>query len=104
MVWGGILILLGVMSLAGSAQTNNHEGDWLAVIMLLSGGALAFFGWQHTKRSKEAAGIALQMIREEGKLDAAQLAQRMDMSEVDIRGFVAEAQRKGIISFKVEIV
>ena len=76
----------------------------MAFLMLFGGGALAFFGWRHMKQSKEAIGIAFQMIRDDGNLNAAQLAQRMGLSEVDVRGFVAEAQRKGIISFKVEIV
>jgi hypothetical protein len=104
LVWGLILAGFGVIALMGSAASNQHEGDGMSVLLILGGGAMVFFGWQYIKRAKEVASIALQMIREDGKIDAALLAQRMGLSEVDIRPMIAEAQRKGIIGFKVEIV
>lgn len=104
LIWGVILAVLGAMSFIGASTTSNHEGNPIAAVLLIGGGVMAFFGWQHTKRAKEVASIALQMIREDGKLDAALLSQRMGLSEVDVRPMIAEAQRKGIIGFKIEIV
>ena len=44
------------------------------------------------------------MIRENGNVDARQIANSLGVSEVDIRGHLAVGQRKGIVPFKIDIV
>ncbi len=100
--WGISLMVLGVFALLGSNEVNGAAGG--AVIMLIAGGVLTYFGNQHLKRAKQATAFALEMIREEGEIDARQLAQRIGVSEVDIRVYLAESQRKGVIPFKVDII
>lgn len=102
-VWGLVLAALGLTSLIG-ANGQNSGAQGLSVIMLIGGGVLAYLGWQALQQYKQTTALALQMIRENGKLSAGELAQRMGESEVVIRGHIAEAQRKGIVPFKTEIV
>ena len=47
---------------------------------------------------------ALQMLRADGVINAGELSERCGITEVDIRGYLAHAQRNGIIPFKAEIV
>ena len=90
------------MALFGSNSVNDAAGG--GVMMLIGGGVLTYYGNQYLKRVKQAASFALEMIREDGKIDASQIAQRIGVSEVDIRMYLAESQRKGVIPFKAEIV
>lgn len=47
---------------------------------------------------------ALQMLREHNKVDAAKLAQRFGISEIDARAYIAESRRRGAFPFKADIV
>lgn len=100
--WGIALMVLGVLALIGSNEVNDAAGG--GFMMLIGGGVLTYYGNQYLKRVKQASAFALEMIREEGKIDASQIAQRIGVSEVDIRMYLAESQRKGVIPFKAEIV
>ncbi len=100
--WGIALMVLGVLALIGSNEVNDAAGG--GFMMLIGGGVLTYYGNQYLKRVKQASEFALEMIREEGKIDASQIAQRIGVSEVDIRMYLAESQRKGVIPFKAEIV
>jgi hypothetical protein len=100
--WGITLMVLGVLTLIGSNSVNDAAGG--GVMMLIGGGVLTYYGNQYLKRVKQTASFALEMIREDGKIDASQIAQRIGVSEVDIRMYLAESQRKGVIPFKAEIV
>jgi len=100
--WG---IFIVVISLANLLFDRSPEGfAAINILALIGGGALIYFGAQYLKRVKTVTAFALQMIRESGKIDAVELAQRVGVSEVDIRGDISESQRKGIIPFKVDIV
>ena len=102
--WGCLLSYLGTLLLSGASLTGNHDGDGVALLILLAGGVLAYYGSRHRSRTKETASIALQMLRQDGKIDASKRAVRMGLLEVGIRPMLAESQRKEIIPFKAEIV
>ena len=57
-----------------------------------------------SKIANDATEFALQMLRDENKINAREFAARAGASEVDVRMHIAEAQRNGIIPFKAEIV
>jgi hypothetical protein len=59
--------------------------------MIISGAVLTYFGNRYLKRLKQSATFALQMIRTDGKIDARELSQQMQLSEVDIREYIAES-------------
>lgn len=112
LVWGIILLSIGVLNFIANIEklkTDPANGDissgiLISLILSTVGGVLSYFGWRYIKQKREAAAIALRMIRDDGKLDAALLAQRMSLPEVDVRPMIIEAQRKGILPFKIEIV
>jgi hypothetical protein len=49
-----------------------EDGAGIAVMMLIGGGVLIYYGNQYIKRVKQISAFALEMIREEGKIDARQ--------------------------------
>jgi hypothetical protein len=100
--WGIALIALAVLILMNRNPREDSAG--IAVLMLIGGGVLIYYGNQYIKRVKQTSAFALEMIREEGKIDARQIVQRIGVSEVDIRMYLIESQRKGIIPFNAEIV
>lgn len=95
-------MVLGVMAMFGSNGDDSASGG--GFIMLVGGGILTYYGNKYKTKVKQTAEFALQMIRSDGKIDARELAQQVGVSEVDIRSFIAESQRKGVIPFKTEIV
>jgi hypothetical protein len=101
-VWGICLVVIGILGLIGSK--GNGDSILGSFVMLIGGGVLTFYGNQYVQRVKQTAVFALGMIREDGKIDSNQIAQRIGVSEVDIRMYLAESQRKGVIPFKAEIV
>ena len=104
-VWGIVLIVLGFLALMGSSDVpNSSDAVTGAFMFLIGGGVLTYYGNRYLTQVKQTTAFALQMIRENGKIDASEIAQRMGLSEVDIRVFLAESQRKGVIPFKVDIV
>lgn len=64
---------------------------------------MIFFGAQYLTRKKTVGNFALQMLRADGKVDAGELARRVGVSEVTVRGMIADLQRKGMIPFKADI-
>jgi len=104
LVWGIVLVILSIMAFAGMKGDTPNDQVVVNALIMIGGGTLIFFGAQYLKQLKAITAFALQMNREDGKIDAGLLAQRMGMSEVDIRTYIATSQRKGVIPFKVEIV
>jgi len=100
-VSGIILVVLGILGLIGSHGRDSDSG--MGAFIIISGIVLIYFGYQWIDKGKQTTTLALNMIRDNGKIDAAQLAQQMGLSEIDVRIYIAEAQRKGIITFKAEI-
>lgn len=56
------------------------------------------------KRKKAVAEFALQMLREDKKINICKLAQQFNISEINARTYIADFQKKSVIPFKVEIV
>ena len=104
LVWGIILVASAIMAIAGTKGEMPNDQVVINALILIGGGTLIFYGAQYLKQLKTITAYALQMNREDGKIDAGLLAQRMGISEVDIRGYIAASQRKGVIPFKTEIV
>ena len=104
-VSGIVLVVIGLIGLMGSIDVPNSSSAVKGAFMLLiPGGVLTYYGNRYLTQVKQTTAFALQMIRENGKIDAFEIAQKMGLSEVDIRVFLAESQRKGVIPFKVDIV
>lgn len=102
--WGITLAVFGALAvLGGLMQGNNPQGVVGGVLMVGGGGLMAYYGQRYLAAKKAATEIALQMLRQNDKIDAAELARRVGGSEVDVRGYLAESQRKGLIPFKAEI-
>ena len=85
-------------------QGGMNEGIVIGILMMAGGGVMIFFGQRHLSRIKLTAEFGLQMLREDGKINAVDLAHRVGVSEVDVRGYMTDAQRKGLIPFKADIV
>ncbi|UJS26680.1 DUF4395 domain-containing protein [Thiothrix winogradskyi] len=99
--WGIALMVLAISFIIDNLGNGPVGGGF---VILIVGGVLTYYGNQYLKRVKQVSAFALEMIREEGKIDAVQIAQRIGVSEVDSRIYIAESQRKGVIPFKAEIV
>lgn len=65
---------------------------------------MIFFGSRYLSRRKNVTEFALRMLRTDDKINAGELAQRLGISEIDAREHLAQAQRKGVIPFKADIV
>jgi len=96
LVWGIIVAAFGVLCLASAGA--NPQGPAGSVIFgllcLAGGGVLIFFGAQYLSRKKSVTEFALQMLREDAKIDAGELARRVGVSEISVRSFVADSQRR----------
>jgi len=106
LICGIVLAVLGLLSVVSAG--NNPQGPAPSIIVgllfLAGGGTLIFFGARYLSRRRTVIGFALQMLRTDGKINGGELSQRCGMNEVDIRGYLNDAQRKGIIPFRADIV
>ncbi len=106
-IWGSGLMALGFVIFIEAVNDGNDGNDpiiGLGFVLFILGAGLTYYGYEYKEQLKQTAEFALQMIRDGGKIDARELAQRSGISEVDIRSYIAESQRKGMIPFKVDIV
>jgi len=106
LVCGIILGTFGLLCLvsAGHSKHGPASSVVIGLLFLTGGGLLIFFGSKYLKQKKTVAEFALQMLHKDGKIDAYEIARRLDISEVDVRVYIAEYLKKGIIPFKAEIV
>jgi hypothetical protein len=106
LIWGIVIAIFGLIFFATAG--NNTQGPGGSIIMgmlsLAGGGLMIFFGARYLNRSKTITGFALQMLHSDNKIDANELAQRLGMNEIEIRKYLSDAQRKGIIPFKADII
>jgi hypothetical protein len=103
LVWGIVLMVIGAMGFVGVVTKNDPRNAFTSILMIGGGGTLIYFGKRFLRRKKVATEIALQMLRKTDKIDAADVARRVGMSEVDVRCYLMESQRKGLIPFKADI-
>ena len=106
LVWGIIIAIFGVTMIASAGE--NPGGPTGSIIIgllfLAGGGIMIFFGAGYLRHRKTVLGFAFQMLRDDNKINAGELAGRLGISEIEIRKYLSHAQRKGIIPFKADIV
>jgi hypothetical protein len=103
--WGiGLSVFGGLAVIGGLTDGSNPQGVAGGLVMAVAGTLLGYFGWQAVAAAKATAEMALQQIRACGVIDAAELARSLHLSEVDVRGHVLEAQRKGLVPLQAEVV
>lgn len=78
---------------------NGFKIDTIIItLMFFSIGApLLYFGNRGRKRWKGVINSVIYMSREQGKVDIAAIAEKLDMPEVDVVGLINKAQAKGLI-------
>lgn len=105
LIWGIVIMVFGVLGFITSGS--NPQGPAGSILMgllcLIGGGTLAYFGNKDRTNSASVAMVALQMIREENKISSSELAQRTGLNEIAVRQYVAKAQMKGILPYKIDI-
>ncbi len=97
-------MVLGFFAFIGAVDGGDDGIIGFGFVLFILGAGLTYYGYEYKDQLKQTAEFALQMIRDDGKIDARELAQRSGISEVDIRSYIAESQRKGMIPFKIDIV
>ena len=98
-VWGIVLATFGTLAVLGglTGPSSNPAGVVGGVLMAAGGGDLTYFGNQYRERGKLATEMALQMLCLAERIDAGELGRQVRISEVDIRSYIAESQKTGLI-------
>ena len=98
-VWGIVLATFGTLAVLGglTGPSSNPAGVVGGVLMAAAGGVLTYFGNQYRERGKLATEMALQMLCLAERIDAGELGRQVRISEVDIRSYIAESQKTGLI-------
>ena len=104
LVWGIVIAAWGVIVTLGYVIGHDAGGVFIGILWAAGGGTLIFFGARYLNRRKTVTEFGLQMLRSDNKINAGDLAHRLDMSEIKVRRHLAHAQRKRIIPFKADIV
>ena len=94
-VWGIVLATFGTFAVIGGLTgPSSNPGE---LVMAAGGGDLTYFGNQYRERGKLATEMALQMLCLAERIDAGELGRQVRISEVDIRSYIAESQKTGLI-------
>lgn len=98
----GILLVLPALAslsnLGGHSDPTEAAGALVGTLLLFGAAALLIIlGAVQMKQKKTVVTLALPMLREQGKIDAAQLAQKAGVSEANARKYLTQAQRQGAI-------
>lgn len=106
LVGGIILAVFGLLGIISAPSNRDGPGSsfLMGLVFLGGGGALIHYGMAYLKQKKMVLEFALQMLHDDNKINARELAARAGASEIDVRMHIAESQRNGIIPFKAEIV
>lgn len=104
-VWGIILVVLGILIVISAGRNQERFVKAIVIgLLCVAGGSLMYYlGKRYLSQKKAVAEIALQMLRDENKINAGSIAQRLGVSEVDVRQYITDAQHKSTIPMKVEI-
>ena len=103
-VGGIILLIIGVANLFDFLSKQGKQTAAGAVIIIPVGIILIYFGWRFLKRRKMTLEIALEMFRKDRNINAAELATRLKLSELEIREYINYAKKKGQIPTDAEII
>jgi hypothetical protein len=107
LVWGIILIAIGVVSFAAVPMKTTQDPVASIVggfLFVAGGGMLAYFGQRYRSRKSAVTDASFQMLKEREKIDAAELSRRLGFSETEVRQYIMESQRAGLLPLKAEIV
>jgi len=106
LIWGIAIAVFGLLGLIGAGS--NPQGPAGSVIFgllcMAGGGVMIVFGARFLNRRKTITNFAFQMLRSDNKINAGELAQRLGFSEFEVRKHIADAQRRGLLPFKADIV
>jgi hypothetical protein len=102
-VCGIVLMVIGACGFVGGVMKNDPQEVFTGSLVITGGGTLIYFGQRFLRRKKVATEIALQMFHNTNKIDAADVARRTGISEVIVRGCVAELQWNGLIRYNANI-
>lgn len=106
LIWGIVLMVLGVFSFIGSSE--NPQGPMPSIVagllLIAGGGWLAYAGAAFRRRRSAVVNAAFQMLREKEAIHARDLAGATGVPEIEVREHLADAQRRGLIPLKAEVV
>mgnify|MGYP001123227740 CR=1 FL=1 len=71
---------------------------------LVGGTAMAGLGALYLVRLRRVVDLALQMLRGRDKIEASEIARKLSLSEYDVRRYLAQGLRQGIIKGDAQIV
>jgi len=106
LVWGIIVAVFGLLCFASAGENPQGPAGSITagILCVAGGGVLIFFGTRYLMQKKTVSEIALQMLRQNGKVEANEIARRVGTSEVNVREHIATSQLKGIIPFDADVV
>lgn len=105
-------IFLGVSGLLGIAFIASHYfgkytwvvfGLFVSLMLLAGGGILTYLNKKRSTRKRNVTEKALKMLRRDGKIDTAALAEEEKLPEFDVRVYIVTSQRNGLIPFDADI-
>ena len=106
LVWGIIVVSLGLVSIAGAANNpvSSAQSVWSGLLLIGGGVLMARYGNADRKRKNLVADAAFRMLRETGQIRGDMLATAAEVSEYKARCLLREITRKGAIPLQPEIV
>jgi hypothetical protein len=106
LVWGIIVVSLGVLSIAGAANNpvNPAQSVWGGLLLIGGGALMAQYGNANRKRKNRVADAAFRMLRETGQIRGDVLASAAEVSEYQARCLLRQLMRNGAIPLHSEIV
>lgn len=106
LTWGIVLMVFGILSLIGSGS--NPQGPMpsivAGVLFIAGGGWMAYAGAAYRRRRRAVIDAAFQLLREHDAIRARDLVSATGVAEIEVREHLADAQRKGLIPIKAEVV
>jgi hypothetical protein len=86
MVLGVVIVVVGLLFLAGFGSTEEVGGSIIGGLALIAGGGVLFYFGQRARKLKRiTVDLAFQMLREDDKIDARELSIRAGTDEMKVR-------------------
>ena len=102
--WGIGLGIVGFLWIILSIEQKVTAVFFLGIFAVLGGSILLYYGIRYKRGLRVVSEIALKMLTQEGKIQAVDIARKVGLSEFDVRLYINDSQRKGVIPFKADIV
>ncbi|MCC6293292.1 MAG: hypothetical protein IT164_11635 [Bryobacterales bacterium] len=101
MIWGIVLVVTGLASLAGQLTARGARRDGgaivLAALMAAGGGVMIAFGAQAEQRKVRIMDAAFASWRRDGRIQSADLAAECGVSVVEVRALLMREQTVGVL-------